>query len=152
MSTRTAERTELLTDILTTAVEGGMTGGWCHMEAYRWSAEDPAERGVTIAIAAEGSDSVERDDILSPEVGFGVLELGWPHDPGTEIPVYIVRVTLDTIAHGITVVSEGKAGVASDYVGRVVASSVENEMVSEFDAIDADIVLQAGVFGKVIFG
>lgn len=125
---------------------------WSHMEDYRWSAEDPAERGVTVAIAAEGTDSIELSDLITPDVRFGMLELGWPYDDGTEIQVYVVRVTLDTIAHGITVVSEGKAGVASDYMGRVIASSVQNEMVSEFDAIDADIVLQAGVFGKVIFG
>src|SRR4051812_34303592 len=38
-------RIEYLTDVLTTAVEGGLNG-WALVSSYRWSPEDPAERHV----------------------------------------------------------------------------------------------------------
>ena len=44
---RTDERNEFLTDVLSTAVEGGI-GYWANVHAYRWTPENPAERHATV--------------------------------------------------------------------------------------------------------
>jgi hypothetical protein len=140
-TTKSPARIEFLTDVLITAVEGGI-GYWSQCTNYSWSAEDPTERGVTLYIEA---DQVDEGDYRLP-IGHGIVE-SW----GEDLPVYVVRVTLDDIASGLGFVTRGESGVASDYVGRIFAASVENDC-GEMDALDADVVIQSAIFGKVIFG
>ena len=70
---------------------------------------------------------------------------------GESVEAFRVRVTLEDIARGVGVVTRGEAGVADDYVGRIFASSLRNDS-GDMDALDADIVIQSAVFGKVIYG
>lgn len=140
---KSPERIEFLTDILITAVEGGI-GYWSQADGYRWDADrwPYAERGVTLYIPASDVDAT---DYRLP-VGHGLIET-W----GEETPAYTVRVDLDAIAAGIGLITSGEAGVHKDYIGDVFAASVENDS-GNLDATAADLIVQAAVFGKVIFG
>lgn len=142
-TTKSPARIQFLTDVLTTAVEGGI-GYWSRAEDYCWSVEDPAERGVTLHVSAE---DIEPGDLTLP-FGHSTGTDSWS---GETIPFYTVRVGLPDIARGVGIVTRGEAGVASDYVGRIHGASIENDC-GDMDALDADIVVQAAIFGKVIYG
>lgn len=142
---KSPERTQFLADVLTTAVEGGI-GYWSTSSNYRWDlrANPASDIGVTLAVEA---DAVDREDYrLTVTDGEPVWSWG-----GTMCEMFEVRVTLDNIATGLGIVMRGEAGVAPDYVGRISTASRLNDC-GEIDALDADIVVQAAVFGSVIFG
>jgi hypothetical protein len=140
---KSPERIEFLTDILITAVEGGI-GYWSLAEGYR---VDPvrwpyAERGVTLYIPAH---EVDASDYRLP-IGHGLID-SW----NEEIPAYTVRVDLDAIAAGIGLITRGETGVHKDYIGDIFTASMTNDS-GDLDANAADLIVQAAVFGKVIFG
>lgn len=138
--TRSAERIEFLTDVLTIAVDGGI-GYWSQCSDYCYSSDDPAERGVTLYVA-----DVDADDFIVPTEDDTVGSWG-----GGALPARRVRVTLDTIAHGVSVVTSGKTTVHDSYVEWIYAASMKND-AGTLDADDADIIVQAGIFGGVLFG
>lgn len=61
------------------------------------------------------------------------------------------KIDTNTIVRGIERVASGKMKVATDYVGRCCIMQVLPEQ-ADFDSIDADIILQAGLFNEVIYG
>lgn len=139
---KSPERIEFLTDILITAVEGGI-GYWSQADEYRAAPERPAaERGVTLYIPAHEVDAA---DYRLP-VGHGLIE-SW----GDEIPACTVRVDLDAIAAGVGLITRGEAGVHSDYIGDIFAASLHNDS-GDIDATAADLIVQAAIFGRVIYG
>ena len=141
--TKSPERIAFLSDVLVTAVEGGI-GYWSQCDGYRWDTDrwEYAELGVTLYVPAHEVDAA---DYRLP-VGHGLIE-SW----GEETPAYTVRVTLDAIASGIGIVTRGEAGVHKDYIGDVFSASLHND-AGDIDAGTADMIVQAAVFGKVIYG
>lgn len=61
------------------------------------------------------------------------------------------KIDVDTIARGIDRVASGKIQVAKEYVANCCIMKVLPEK-ADFDSIDADIILQAGLFNEVIYG
>ena len=131
MSNRSPERTEFLTDILITAVEGGI-GYWSVGDGSTYEWEGPAEgRGFTILEWAD-------------------------EDPGVDGVSLPIRITLDDVARGVDVVVRGESGVADSYVSLVANANRLNDSCpdhgGDIDADVADVIVQAAVFGDVIFG
>lgn len=128
---RTDERKQFLTDVLTTAVEGGINY-WAAVSGYRWDVPLGEAR-------VDVWESEEADD------DFGTH---WPSD-------YVPKhVTIDTIAHGIAVLTEQRkdAQPGSYWRSGFLAANRTNGDEGDYDAGIADDILQAGIFGEVVYG
>lgn len=119
---RTPERNEFLTDILCCAVEGG-TGYWAAASNYRWDCP-PDQAGVTL------------HELNDDETAFD----------GTEH-----KVTLDTIETGIQRVIDGHVRLSPTMLGWIVDGNNEN-YAGMIDSDCADCIVQAALFGKLVYG
>jgi hypothetical protein len=122
---RSEARTEFLTDMLTTAVEGGIQY-WAQVVSYRWDCP-AAARHVTI-IEHENTD---QDD--PPKI----------------------TVTLDMIASALGRFMRDEDGcrfVESAGDGQVKLANRTNGDDGDVDAGDADCILQIAALGEVIYG
>jgi hypothetical protein len=130
------KREEFLTDILVTAVEGGI-GYWSQAGNYRHSG--PVEgRGVTLYIY----------DVYESEVKLDVINDEDLIDPDQ----VVVRVTLADIEEGIRrILYEDDFKASGQLLVAVLEPSVNND-AGEIDADTADIIVQAAVFGEIMFG
>lgn len=123
--------TEFLSDILTTAFDGSYGGCWYwaraanneeRAEASAWRIIDDVWEAVTIADATSG---------VSPT------------------PVY--TATQETIAVGIQRILNDTVKINKSIKARVLSAVTEMD-AGYIDAGDADCVVQAGLFGEVIYG
>lgn len=124
MAKRSPEREQWLADVLTTAVEGGVNY-WASVSEYKWQDRAPADVYAVI------------------------------HDQEDDEPGAGHRVTIDTIAHGLSTLRRARATEAwlqSESWRRVLDSDRTNGDEGDFDAGDADCIVQAGIFGEVIYG
>jgi hypothetical protein len=127
---RSDERNQFLTDVLTTAVEGGINY-WAAVSGYQWDV--PLGQAHVDVWETEETD----DD-------YGT------HWPDTYFPH---RVTVDTIAKGIGIlVAERKGHSPASYWHQFVLANRTNGEEGDYDAGIADDILQAGIFGKVVYG
>lgn len=122
---RTIERNEMLSDILCTALSG-----------IRYYAE-------IIEYAKDGHSA-----IIRPYEDY--------EDGVTEYPI-----TLDTVARGLRRLADG---TVTDYAGNSgYSKNFRSRMISlyrdkgplpdeDYDAIDADNIVQAGLFGAIVYG
>src|SRR5437868_11089154 len=124
---RTPEREEFLADILTTAIEGGIND-WAAVNEYKW--EGLAHRDYFAVIV-----DAEDDDF-----------------PAT-------KITIDTIAKGIGVIKSWKKekGFEPNYFGdggsywrQFLLADRTNGDDGDYDAIVADWIVQAGLFGEIV--
>lgn len=117
---RSEARTEFLTYVLVTAVEGGINY-WASVSGYHPEDADPSRIGVTV------------------------------HD---ELSDDAYRVTLDTIAKGISVLKDkDKFPFAHrGYWLQFWLADRTNGDDGDYDAGIADCILQAGLFGEVVYG
>lgn len=126
---------EFYTDILTTAVEGGI-GYWSAASSYDWDCA-VEDRGVTLVI-----DDVSADEVVIPTIT-------------SDVDTVTVRLTLRDIDRGVKKVIGGA-------VPKTYSSLVENALtlrdtcpdngLGDIDADVADIIVQVALFGKIIFG
>jgi hypothetical protein len=120
MTTTVSTRDQLLLDVFTTALEGGI-GYWSGAMTYRWSTEagEPAYRSFH-------ADVVDLDEQVQ----------------------HINRA----------VVVRGMLLAATEYRNRLAWSSEPPPLVItqdtdwDFDAGDADMIVQLGLFGDVVYG
>ena len=125
--TRSPERTGFLTDILITAVEGGINS-WAYVRDYVHTSEDPSKIGVTVSSVDEDEDD------FAP-----------------------TRVDLDMIASAVRKITSGEVGVHERMFLSITHASNKNDTcpVGDFDDLDADYcdtIFQVALFGKVIYG
>lgn len=134
--TRTPARNSFLADIITTAVEGGISY-WSMVDAYWWhdpSLPDPVGgRG-----AAPGGGGNAYALIIDTET-----------DQRHEI-------TLDVAARGLRRIIEGRTNSTDRDVAIVKAADHANDLAPEnghgdIDAWIADQIIQAGLFGDVLY-
>lgn len=128
---RSEERTQFLTDILITAVEGGI-GYWSLCTDYVWAAEDPAERRATI-IDQEAIESGEDD---------------------AEVAGNTYTITLDMLDEALAKISDPSAKIALHEDNRKLVAGVNafNDAGGEVDAGVADWIFQVAALGDVIYG
>lgn len=128
----TADRESVMASIIITAVEGGVNY-WADVDDYTWYADwlDDGNSGP----AANGGDNA-----------YAILrdrEEGTTHE-----------VTLEIVADAVERIAAGEAfSYLSDGV-RSVATAINayNEPVMGLDAMVADQIVQAAVFGEVVYG
>lgn len=113
---------EFLADILITAVEGGINY-WAQVESYTHS------RGPEYTRA-----------MLTPADGEAG---GWPAK----------HVVLDTtvVLTGLQRVLGHKVGCGEEVMNWIVSGSL-NDDAGEIDADAADVIVQAGIFGELVYG
>ena len=124
MVTSSRERTGFLADILVTAAEGGINY-WALMRNYRW--EQDADGNLTMA-------SVEIETR--------------PKNPG---PSVWQTVSEETIELGIARVKQPGFQVNRDNLANILVADREND-ASEIDSEAADCIIQAALFGEVVYG
>lgn len=128
MTTRTATRKSFLCDVFTTALEGGI-GYWSVAHEYHWAA------------AAEG---IEQD--LD---GFYAIITDEEADPEQHVTL---RIDADVIARGLRRIADGEVQISPDIRAQVMLLNATNGEDGDYDSTTADCVVQAGLFGEVVYG
>lgn len=118
-------REQFLSDVIVTAIEGGI-GYWAVCLQYQW------EGNVVV------TDHRQH--------GGGTLAIISPTDTGS-----IYTITPNTIAHGIAVLQADSTVCAASLRDKILAASREND-AGEIDSEAADVIVQAGLFGEVVYG
>lgn len=123
---RTDKRKEFLTDILTTAVEGGINY-WARVVKYKWDPDGGTALGEAYVDIYETEEAYDKK----------------PED------IEIHHVDIDVIAKGIGVLRAKHAHYPPKAFWEANSSNGEE---GDYDAGDADAILQAGIFGEVVYG
>lgn len=121
---------QMLTDIITTAVEGGI-GYWSALVVYRWT-EGPEHTHAKIVPATDEFDLHDDDG--------GEL---FSADEPAEITPEVVRLGMERIING-------EAKLRSDIVAAI-AQSVAEQWGGHIDSEIADCIVQVGLFGETIW-
>jgi len=130
---------EFVSNVLITAFDGSYGGCWYWADLYRDGTE-PAFRvtepdtwtGVRIALGDQVEETTGEDVLDS------LMEAG-------------VWVDADTIRVGIQRLLDGDVKV-NDYILEYLTRAVAEADAGDVDSDVADCIVQAGVFGKLIFG
>ncbi|QLF84652.1 hypothetical protein SEA_GAIL_89 [Mycobacterium phage Gail] len=148
MTVRTEDRKQFLFDVFVTALEGGI-GYWSVAEEYHvWSDVESATEDIDGFYAVIEIQDDDTDPDEEPEThrvnastiarGIGLFEkyaLGKIDGQGTEVA-----------EHAIEPVGE------SHYWRQFLLANRTNGADGDYDADVADIIVQFGVFGRVIYG
>ena len=143
MSTRSPEREQFLADIIIGAVEGG-TGYWACVSEYKHPDDNPA---ATYAVLHEALDD-DDESVDSIEGGFG-------HYPAHMLailgpPRYEAagkRIDVDVAARGLSVLCAEHTGI-----GNALREANRENDAGQLDANDCDCIIQAGLFGQIVYG
>lgn len=134
MPTKTDTRKQFLIDVFTTALEGGI-GYWSLCYQYHWTLEP------------------EGDSLGNPDLDGFYAVIEETEEPFIEgEPGH--RITQDTIVKGLSRIDAGTPDTLhlhASYIGRIIGASRAND-AGMLDAADADIVVQVGLFGEVVYG
>lgn len=135
-ATRSAERTEFLTDVFTTAMEGGVSY-WASVLEYRHN-ESPR------AVLVRTEELVLDDETMS-----------WVPGPDAEELI----VDLEVVARGINRIANGEIEYLPEaHRALIAAASRENDMMpadgqhGDIDAGVAEHIVQAALFGAIVHG
>lgn len=136
MAARTVEREEFLADIISTAIEGGI-GYWAETRHYQW-----VNNGVPqlVVIKAGYDPDLKFEDTRAVIVDFE------GENPNTER-----EITIDVIARGIAKIKDPKFRINKTLRGTILAADVEND-AGEIDVEGADVIVQAALFGEIVYG
>lgn len=136
---RSEERSTFLSDVLTTAIEGGINY-WSQVSDYHWysptldggSAEHPQDRAnAYVTIHETGDDPDDKSNIVR-------------------------TIGIDDIASALRVIREnrdrpGPEWMNSDLIADIMTADRTND-ASEIDAEGCDCIVQVALFGKVVYG
>lgn len=132
-SDRSPERVEFLSDILIAAIEGG-TGYWAQVSQYQYL--DDGELKVFAAPRKPDEGTRATIHVLKDDES-GYEEQG--HD-----------ITVDTIAKGIGRIVRGEVKIKQRMRDAIAEASAGNE-ADNIDADDADAIVQAALFGELVY-
>ena len=133
INNRTAERHDFLWGVFVTALEGGINY-WARVWEYRPGYDiDPTPK--------EWSDYLDFNALIQCDT----IDPRCPDDEGQ------YRVTIEVIEKGIKALKSGEAKVNSTILGWIVEGDNEND-AGNIDADAADCIVQAGLFGEVVYG
>lgn len=141
MGARTAEREEFLADVITSAIEGG-TGYWAAVHAYRWEGLPAAERYAVIGVEDEEDEKIEA---LAAKLG---------RKPTLSEAIEaraVYKLTCETIARGIGRIARGEIRINTALAKTIYAANRESD-AGEIDAEGADAIVQAALFGELVYG
>lgn len=129
---RTTEREQFLADIITTAIEGG-TGYWATVYRYKWDDLPPAEVHAWI---------VDNETVGTQ-----------PAPPAYEawLSEHARVINVELIARGISRIASGRVPVALSLQQAIVVGNRDVD-AGMIDADCADVIVQAGLFGEIVYG
>lgn len=122
----TPRHDQLFFDLFVTAIEGGMTTGWARIDKYRWSVGQDGETEDLLGFHAVLQDVEDQDQ-----------------------PIFEVNRAI--ILTGLQRLAFGEVPRMEHFGGKALGALLRPEH-ADFDAVDADIVVQAGLFGEVVYG
>ncbi len=124
MAVRTEERNQFLADVFITAIEGGVNY-WARVSDYKWKGCESDGRFSAVLNDSEGADFVDRVvDITVIDKGIDAF-LAW----------------IDTRNLG-----------PDHYYRKFVIANLTDGVDGDFDAQVADMIVQFGLFGEVVYG
>lgn len=124
MTVRSEARNQFLCDVFTTAFEGGVNY-WADVQAYRWQDREADGTFYGWLVDSEDEDAeAVKVDIAVIARGFGKF-FQWVVDRGF-----------------------GK----DHYYWQAIEANSTNGDDGDYDAIVADIIVQLGLFGEVVYG
>lgn len=140
MSARSAERAEFLSDIIVAAVEGG-TGYWAQVSQYQVASYSPVKADARPIVGT-----------MRPPIGTDTRAVLHPlkdDDSGYEREGKVVD--LDVVAKGVGLVTRRKVTLNLALKAAIHEASIENN-AGYIDADAADVIVQLGLYGQVVFG
>lgn len=121
--TRSIERSQFLTDILVTAVEGGMNY-WAETKDYAWQFDEGKAAWAHVNLR----ETNEGDDPPGP----------WH------------QVTIDTVAHGLYLIQKQEIPYLDSSMRKtIIGADFTLDPDGEIDAGLADVIVQVALFGEV---
>lgn len=149
---RTEGRKRFLHMMFTTAMEGGI-GYWSVADVYHWRrTPDPNK----VAIAAV-SPAVVEDDL---DGFYAVIESN-EGDWGVDFALPQLRIDIDVMEHGVNLLvdkvieatksEDPDAGFSRKYLRQFVIQWLTDAEEGDSDADVADMVVQLGLFGEVVY-
>lgn len=123
MSKRSPEREQFLADVLVSIVEDGGYNGWRRVRRDTYHYEPAAEARVSLLCIGDG-----REEEFSEH-----------------------EVTIETVAAGIAKLQSGNIRINSELLGWILAGAAKND-AGDIDAEAADCILQAALFGELVYG
>lgn len=144
---RTEERLEFLHGIFTTALEGGI-GYWSVCDTYHWSQK--TEIGYPASDLTGFYATLE-----SNEDDWGVTE-AYISEQGQFQPItetQTLRVDLDVVERGANLLVEKvlSGEFTNTYLLQFVVAWITNGGSGDYDACGADLAVQLGLFGEVVY-
>lgn len=136
---RSAERARFLTDVLTTAVEGGI-GYWSTVSEYHWY--DPSlDQGTALHNAGE------------PNAYVTVHE----HDDSELDPGVVQTIGVEEIAEALRKIGNGEVQHLHPDIANIIrvnnlTNGEHDGKVEDIDASLADVIVQVAVLGEVRYG
>ena len=134
---------ELYHYTFSSAIEAGGygIGYWCEVKDYKIKLRPKSKAewnnySATIQVTEFGGDESD-------------LRLVWKGAGGPSGRHYIINRAV--MSRGMRLVASGKTNVHRDYAKRF-SDALRNPDDADLDGNDADIAVQAGLFGEVIFG
>lgn len=140
MTKRSAERTQFLADIIITAVEGGI-GYWAAVRGYKAPDDNPAGTRALLRVHDEDDGYCAWTDVAK--------SLVYPRAMSVDGRWAVLGV--NTIAHGISLIRKGECSLDPAIRKNILGASAVNE-AGDIDSSDADIIVQLGILGDIVFG
>jgi len=131
---RSEERTRFLRDVITTALEGGV-GYWSVCEHYQWVAEDG-----TVYVPVRGEMRREPEAETYAEI----RDTG---EPSSDLK----RVDVELIEAGLAKIGESGFRLNDQQRSGILLADRESD-AGMIDSDDADAIVQAGLFGEIVYG
>jgi hypothetical protein len=129
-----------LHDIFTTAIEGGINY-WCRVARYHWSVDDKGdERDYAFfaeVLEADGYDDEDEDEDETP-----------PNPPRHRIDAEVILRGL--VAYASMPSTERRYPLREKAIRLLMGGEVADAV--DYDAEDADCIVQMGLFGKLVYG
>jgi hypothetical protein len=144
MPTRTATREEFLSDIIICAIEGG-TGYWAQVIRYKHTDLPPAEIHAVIFEEDDEGAALEFSNTYLAKHGKR------PSAADVVAAGKAYRIDIEVIARGIAKVKEKDFGVNGSILSAILTSDRDND-AGDIDADAADVIVQAALFGKLVYG
>ncbi len=165
MTVRTEERITFLSDVLVSAVEGGI-GYWADMKDYQWKDEPK----TTVCVyerpscnpAFKVGDRVEfaPDNLQATVISIGPIRIR-PDDEGedefTVAASWLIpmdkwhTIGLNEVARGIGLVIDKDFNLNGQMKSWIRDGNAEND-AGNIDSGCADAIVQAAIFGEVVYG
>jgi len=128
------DRNEFLSDVMCSAIEGGI-GYWAEVKDYKWgSSEGPYKLGWNLPDAERGSYSQAEVRVADDyEVG------PW------------LSLTFTAIERGIKRLSTGEYNLNQDMMDCILDGSATNE-AGNIDGPCADVIVQVALLNEIVYG